>query len=185
MKIGVFTIGEVDLRLLYRLICCLEERFLYKFLVSSNYPPPASAFNAVKKQYFAPALMNKAKLSFHEDVKYSLGITRLDLYSSSLSAVFGDANLNEKIALTSYYRLSPKFYAYQNGENPLFDRLLKEAVHQLSHILGLKHCYNRHCVLYYSSTIYDIDQKSSLFCADCEKKLKKAAAYDRTNDFHA
>ncbi len=183
MKIGVFTIGDVDLRLLYRLVCCLEERFLYKFLIESNCPAPTSAFNAAKKQYFAPALINKVKLSFRGDVKYSLGVTRLDLYSSSLNTVYGDANLNEKIAVTSYYRLRPEFYAYQTGENPLFDRLLKEAMHQLSHAIGLKHCYNRHCVLYYSSTIYDIDQKSSLFCLDCEKKLKKTASYDRSNGY--
>jgi archaemetzincin len=185
LKIGVFTVGEVDVRLLYRLVCCLEERFLYKFSVESSVNAPSSAFNAVKKQYFAPALMNKLKLAFPADMKYAMALTCLDLYGASLNYVFGDANTADRIAIISYHRLRPEFYGHDPENSLLFERLLKESMHQLAHILGSKHCYNRNCVMYYSSNIYDIDKKSSLFCPDCERKLKKAAAYDRSNDFHS
>lgn len=185
MKVGIFTVGEVDLRLLYQLVCCIEERFLYRFQIESSLSAPTSAFNAVKKQYFAPALMSKMKSSFSPEIKYALGVTRLDLYGTSLNYIFGDANPGEKIAIVSYHRLRPEFYGHEPDGNLLFDRMLKEAMHQLAHILGSKHCYNRNCVMYYSNNIFDIDKKSSLFCAECEKKLKKTATLDRTNDFRS
>jgi len=182
VKVGIFTVGDVDLRLLYRLACGLEERFLYKFLIESSLSAPTSAFNAVKKQYFAPALLNRIKVAFPPEIKYALGITRVDLYGVSLNYIFGDANADERIALVSYHRLRPEFYGHTTENTLLFDRILKESMHQLAHVLGSKHCYNQNCVMYYSNNIYDIDRKTSLFCSECEKKLKKAAAYDRTKD---
>lgn len=182
MKVGIFTVGDVDLRLLYRLVCGLEERFLYKFLIESSLSAPTSAFNSVKKQYFAPALLNKMKVALSPEIKYALGITKVDLYGISLNYIFGDANVDERMAIVSYHRLRPEFYGHNGQNGVLFDRLLKESMHQLAHILGAKHCYNQLCVMYYSNNIYDIDKKSSLFCPECEKKLKKTAAYDRSND---
>lgn len=185
VKIGLFTVGDVDLRLLYRLSCNLEERFLYEFFIESSLSAPTSAFNAVKKQYFAPALFNRIKGSFSPVIKYALALTCVDLYGVSLNYIFGDANPEERIALVSYHRLRPQFYGHSPQNGLLFERILKESMHQIAHVLGSKHCYDQVCVMYYSNNIYDIDRKSSLFCPDCEKKLKKTAAYDRANDSHS
>ena len=182
MRVGLFAVGDIDLRIISQLSCELEERFLYKFGLESSLSTPTSAFNAVKKQYFAPALLNRIKTAFPPAIKYALGLTRVDLYGVSLNYIYGDANVDDRIALVSYHRLRPQFYGHLTDEKLLFDRLLKESTHELAHVLGLKHCYNPACVMYYSTYIYDIDKKTSLFCSECEKRLKKAVVLDRIND---
>lgn len=182
MKIGVFTIGDVNLRLLYRLAAALEERFLYTFVVESNLSAPTSAFNAVKQQYFAPALLTRIKAAFHPNLKYALGVTSVDLYGVSLNYIFGDSSVEERIGLVSLHRLFPEFYGHAPDAPLLFDRVLKESMHQLAHVLSAKHCYNQSCVMFYSNNIYDIDGKMSLFCGECEKRLKKTAILDRAGE---
>jgi len=182
VKVGLFTIGDVDLRHLHRLTAHLEERFFYRFEITANLSAPTSAFNAVKKQYFAPAIFNRIKTAFSPDFKYAIGVTHVDLYGISLNYIFGDANCDEKIALVSTHRLRPEFYGHTPESFLFFDRLLKESMHQMAHAIGSKHCYNQSCVMHYSHNIYDIDKKTSLFCSDCEKKLKKTAAFDRAGD---
>lgn len=182
MKIGIFAIGDLDLKLLHRVVCGLEERFLYKFLVESNIALPASAFNSAKKQYFAPTLLSNIKSVFSSEIKYALAITEVDLYGISLNYIFGDANTDDRIGIVSYHRLRPDFYNHPPDQGLLYERMLKESSHQLAHLLGAKHCYNRACVMCYSSNIYDIDKKSSLFCAECEKRLRKTAIGDRSNE---
>jgi len=179
MKVGIFGIGDLAANYLQRLTYSLEERFLYPFSIEPELALPASAFNSVKKQYFAPALMSQLKSAFPGDAKYALGITEVDLYGISLNYVFGDANPDDRVAVASVYRLRPEFYGHAPDDRLLSDRLLKETMHQLSHAQGLNHCYNQTCVMFYANNIYDIDQKSFLFCLDCEKKLKKTAALDR------
>lgn len=178
MKVGIFGIGDLPSNFLQRLSLGLEERFLYPFSVEPALALPTSAFNSVKKQYFAPALMAQLK-NAPSGLKYALGIADVDLYGISLNFIFGDASPEDRIALVSLWRLRPEFYGHNPDEGLLSDRLLKESMHQLSHAQGLNHCYNQTCVMFYANNIYDIDKKSFLFCQDCERKLKKTAALDR------
>lgn len=182
VKIGLFAIGEVDSTLLNRVVCGLEERFFYRFFIESSLSLPSNAFNSAKKQYFAPTLLSNIKMIFPSEIKYAMGITQADLYGVSLNYIFGDANPEERTGIVSYHRLRPEFYNHPPDFYVVCERLLKESTHQLAHLLGGKHCYNRMCVMYYSSNIYDIDQKTSLFCSECEKRLKKIAAHDRSSE---
>ncbi|MGB9842483.1 MAG: matrixin family metalloprotease, partial [Candidatus Bathyarchaeales archaeon] len=79
----------------------------------------------------------------------------------------GEALCPGKAAIISLWRLKPEFY----GDTPdmtLFSaRVLKEAVHELGHTLGLRHCSRGSCVMYFSNSIIDTDRKQSLFCDQC------------------
>jgi archaemetzincin len=46
-------------------------------------------------------------------------------------------------------------------------RALKEAVHELGHTLGLRHCSRSLCVMHFSNSIFDTDKKKSLLCDQC------------------
>ncbi|MDE2570917.1 MAG: archemetzincin, partial [bacterium] len=72
----------------------------------------------------------------------------------------------------STHRLRTDFYGEEGDENVLFQRALKECVHELGHAFGLKHCYNARCVMYFSNSIYDTDNKLSHFCEGCDRRSR-------------
>jgi archaemetzincin len=48
-----------------------------------------------------------------------------------------------------------------------YARAVKEAVHELAHTLGLRHCSRSSCVMHFSNSISDTDVKQRLFCNTC------------------
>ena len=60
----------------------------------------------------------------------------------------------------------------ESNKNLFYDRILKEAIHELGHTFSLKHCQNKKCVMCFSNNIEEVDIKKSEFCEDCEKMYK-------------
>ncbi len=174
-KICIVPVGGINLDILPRLASNLEERFLYQFEILSAVSIPTHAYNVVKKQYLASAIVERLKKEMPESCKYLLGLTNVDLYMTSLNFVYGHSDSEEGISLISTYRLNPSYYREVEDENLLFQRLVKEATHELGHAMGSKHCFNAQCVMYFSNSIFDTDRKNAFFCVECEKKLKKIA----------
>ena len=48
----------------------------------------------------------------------------------------------------------------------------RPALHEIGHAMGLKHCYNARCPMYYSNSVFDTDNKFSNFCEACEKRSR-------------
>jgi archaemetzincin len=84
-----------------------------------------------------------------------------------LNYVFGEAYAPGRVALISLWRLKPEFYGENAGSAVFMLRMLKEAVHELGHTLGLQHCPRGLCVMHFSNSIFDTDRKQSLFCGQC------------------
>ena len=132
--------------------------------------------NSVRKQMFFNTLDRRASRRSRPwpiPTAISLAITDFDLYKTSHQFVFGDAKRRAP-GLRSYRCIVCAANSTANGPiaNLLFQRTLKEAVHDLGHALGLKHCFNARCAMYFSNSIYDTDNKLSHFCENCEKKVK-------------
>jgi archaemetzincin len=51
-------------------------------------------------------------------------------------------------------------------------RLLTEAVHEIGHLAGVRHCRRASCVMFPSRHIADSDRKGHTFCAECRRALK-------------
>ena len=71
------------------------------------------------------------------------------------------------------HRLRSEFYGEPADENLLFQRTLKESIHELGHAFGLKHCYNARCAMYYSNSIFETDNKMAHFCEMCDRRLNR------------
>ncbi|MGC1760581.1 MAG: hypothetical protein WA742_14615, partial [Candidatus Cybelea sp.] len=102
-----------------------------------------------------------------------LAITDFDLYKTSHRFVFGDADESQGVAVVSIHRLRSEFYGEPVDANVLFQRTLKESIHELGHAFGLKHCYNARCAMYYSNSIFETDNKMPQFCEICDRRLSK------------
>lgn len=92
-------------------------------------------------------------------VDYVLGITRRDLYdfnNPELNYVFGFSSGMSAIVSTA--RLEGRF---------LYNRLSKEAMHELGRCMGKMHCDNPECVMFPPNNVEDIDRKKRSFCDKC------------------
>lgn len=103
-----------------------------------------------------------------------LGVTRADLYVPILSFVFGEAQLDGGAAVISSFRLREEFYGLPSDYARLEERLLKEALHEIGHTRGLRHCDDWRCVMSSSHRVERVDLKESEFCPTCWAQLRRA-----------
>ncbi len=131
---------------------------------------PAEAYDSFRDQYHSTRiLVILEELVQTAHVELLLGVAPWDLYVPGMNFVFGEARCPGRAAVISTFRLRP-----QTRNNPeLFGkRVAKEAVHEIGHMLGRKHCTNPLCVMYFSERLSDTDRKQEDFCAECEQNLK-------------
>ncbi len=171
-QISIVPINAIESSSLERLALCLEERFLFSCRVESPVAIARTSLNSVRKQMFLNTLVSRITATSSPEGAIRLAITDFDLYKTSHQFIFGEGNEEQRIAVVSLHRLRSDFYGERADANLLFQRTLKEAVHDLGHTLGLKHCFNARCAMYFSNSIYDTDNKLSHFCENCEKRVR-------------
>lgn len=102
-----------------------------------------------------------------------LGVTGVDLTVPGLNFVFGLADPQSHTAVISLARLYPEFYGQPRNPGLFKARAVKEAVHELGHLLGLDHCPDPACVMAFSNSLADTDGKGPGFCQACRDLLRK------------
>lgn len=139
---------------------------------------PASAFNSRRRQYTATGLLAVLAKKTNGLLKYEshaaiLGVTGEDLFAPRLNFVFGMADEAAATAVISLHRLTPEFYGEAPDPELLEERAAKEAIHEIGHVLGLSHCTSSGCIMRFSSTIAETDDKGPGFCGRCALSLAK------------
>lgn len=167
----IIPLGDVDKDVLLFLKDELYEIFGIEFKISSSLSIPQSTYNAKRDQYYSSSLLHYLRKSTDRNINLILGIIDKDLYVPQLNFVFGEAELNGRFAIISLTRLRQEFYGLPKNKNIFFQRTVKEAVHEIGHVLGLQHCDNPQCVMFFSNSLSDTDRKNKFFCKNCLKKL--------------
>jgi archaemetzincin len=171
MKIGILPVGQTDTNVIIRIKKNLGKIFpdtIY-VVIDEKLPLRETAFDKKRQQYRSHAILSELQAYAVKNPAFNrvLGVVDADIFVSELNFVFGEAACPGKAALISLWRLRPEFY----GDTPdveLFSaRAVKEAVHELGHTLGLRHCSCSSCVMHFSNSISDTDIKQSLFCDQC------------------
>jgi len=130
------------------------------------------AYNIQRKQYLASKLIKSLIGNTKVKNEKVIGIVDVDLYSPHLNFVFGEADYFSSTAIMSLYRLRQEYYGQPADEDLLIARACKEIIHELGHTLGLQHCSNPECVMYFSNALADTDRKESYFCENCRPKFR-------------
>ena len=85
--------------------------------------------------------------------------------------MFGQAHLDGSISAIYLPRLRQEFYGLKPDNSLFYQRISKEAVHELGHSFGLGHCKNKKCVMHFSNSLSDTDIKTSNLCNVCKGHL--------------
>jgi archaemetzincin len=128
------------------------------------------ALDPGRQQYYSTAIIQHLERAVNPDARV-LGVTASDLYVPVLTFVFGEAQLDGNCAVVSTARLKEEFYGLPPRQELLRERLLKEAVHELGHTFGLRHCADWRCVMTSSHAVGRLDVKGAEFCRACRKPI--------------
>jgi archaemetzincin len=174
IRIILVPVGDIPEEVLDFLAQKIVQRFECDVLAFPPLEVPEEAYVPERDQYLSSAILSDLRESL-DDVNQDkvLWITDVDLFVRDLNFIFGEAEISGQYAIVSLARLRQSFYGKPEDEKLLFSRIVKEAVHELGHVSGLGHCSDRKCVMFYSSHLWDTDQKSSDFCARCQQALQK------------
>jgi len=164
LKIIYYT--DLDLRKylgpLLNLIPSYEPRYIEVDSIPSQY------LDRARGQYKGEYI-NMWLNTFRESAELILGILDVDAYVYRLNFIFGLATPYLKVASVYITRLK-----YRADEYKLGERIRKEVLHELGHVHGLEHCRNPKCVMSFSNSLYDVDEKTWRLCSYHYEKLSKA-----------
>ncbi|MFX0134696.1 MAG: hypothetical protein ACFFDN_13735 [Candidatus Hodarchaeota archaeon] len=193
--LGILFFGEFDISLFKKIKYQLNQVFDSFFFDVRNlgdYNFSIELFSkGVKKEYkemrkssdkikihptnkFYQILINKKN---EQNLGMIIAVTDLPIYSSSndnILFLFGETNLKHRCCVVSSLKLKEQFYNRPDNYNLFEQRILKETIHEIGHLLiGADHCFNNSCVMRFSKDIEEIDQKSNDLCERCKIKLSK------------
>jgi archaemetzincin len=134
---------------------------------------PTGTFDLVRGQHASATMLNWL-LEAGPGEGRILGVTDRDLFIPVLTYVFGEAQLGGRAAVVSSARLGEG--TRELGPPLLLQRLTKEAVHEMGHAFGLRHCDTPRCVMGRSPGLAGIDAKTHQLCPTCRQRLHEPPA---------
>jgi archaemetzincin len=175
MSFVLIAFGHVDPRWLHDLCTQVTLRLKWPGEVSaSTLRIPLRAYHLLRRQYRSSQLLNRIRHFIRQQDLQShtvIGVTDVDLYAPSRTFVFGEAEHPGSAAIVSVYRLRQDADGRDVSPSRLFERAMKEVIHELGHTQGLSHCPDARCVMASSITSRDIDRKNASLCSQCAVHL--------------
>lgn len=172
MDIFIAPVKFYSAVLLQNLVNELSKRFSSKIHIVDLKINLDDFFSVDRKQYFSTQIIAEAmKLTDDYNGKVIL-LTDVDIFVPVLTFIFGEAQLNGKHSILSVCRLHEEFYSGITNEKLLLERTIKEALHELGHCYGLRHCVDWDCVMHSSPGIEEVDIKGSTFCRNCVSQIE-------------
>lgn len=170
-EIVYVPLGSTSRTLLYESEL-LKAASLYSLngrVLNISFPLSEESYNPERRQFNALMLLEQV-YRIKKDFDLCMGITASDIYVPQMNFVFGVADVTLGCAVLSIFRLT--FGRYGESQETFKERVLKEAAHELGHLLGLNHCKNRACLMSFSNSLSEVDIKKPILCEKCLNILR-------------
>ncbi len=156
--------GGVPHRLVHAAGEALRDTLEIASKIGPSLDKPQYAFNKDRGQYHATSILRRLA-SLRADGVPVVGIVDVDLFLPDAPYVIGDADRDAGAAVFSLSRLS------HADPEKVKKRLRVEPVHGAGHLLGLSHCSDFRCAMFFSRDAADADRKGPGLCASCRAAL--------------
>lgn len=126
-----------------------------------------------------------------DDICSVIAVTNEDLTSGEKdnNFLYGAGNASAFSGCFSLFRYSPSFNGEKvksenEAEAVILRRACKILTHELTHIFGLKHCINYHCLMNGVNHVQELDRQRLMECPCCTKKLLHVCGWDLKQRYH-
>jgi len=157
----LLVVGDYDEELLRRLERTLSRTFRFEVHRGRISEPVDFALSPERGQIDARKIVAWGALQRTRSESYAVFIVDADAYVPGLNFVFGIANPVLRVAAVFTPRLE------SSDPEVFYQRLEKEVLHEVGHLLGLDHCHREGCVMNFSNSVSDVDRKSRFYCQRC------------------
>ena len=168
-ELNIELLQAVDEEITKNLVKNLINLTGYSTTINNGFTDLISFLDKERQQYNAVQIIES--LNFQKYDK-SILITDVDLFIPIFTFVFGLAKLSGDIGIVSIHRLNNIYYGLPEDKDILKSRLIKEIVHELGHLHGLKHCERYDCVMTSSTVVEELDTKGETYCNSCIIQIK-------------
>lgn len=141
-----------------------------------SWPKPEYAYLPTRYQYDAGAIL-KALARDVPPHRIRLGLISSDLCLPILTHIYGEAQLGGRAAVVSLKRLGRPFSNGRVSTGKAYERLAKVALHEVAHVIGLRHCREEPwCLMRWSHGLSRIDKLRLDFCPQCTEQMRLTEA---------
>jgi len=175
VRLSLARIGLLAPNAIEEIVSCLEGTQTVEVEKLGVIISPESAFDGSRRQYRADILIELMKKSADPGRK-TIGLCDIDLFLPLFTHLFGYAPLGGDRGIVSTARLkATEEKDFKENSRISAARGAKEVLHELGHLLGLKHCPVAWCVMKPSLEPEEIDSKDLSYCEVCTQLIKENA----------
>jgi archaemetzincin len=171
VDVTIQPFGDIPAEVLTEICRCLADAYGADAKAAPATRVPNSAWLPSREQYDATELVEFLEKRHADAPGKVLGVCDVDLCTPVLTFVFGVAQVGGRIAVISLHRLHQEVYGLPADPELLLQRCAKEAIHEIGHTCGLRHCIRYDCVMHSAESVEEADLKRMTFCQSCASKL--------------
>lgn len=161
--LGLQPVGEIDPVHLKILAGSFLGELGLRTRILPGLARPDHAFDKRRIQYDAGMIINQLEAMEFQGCHAVIAFMDADLFIPVFSFVLGEARMGGNRALVSIYRLQGNHAG-----------IVKVALHEFGHLMGLDHCHETACVMRFSKNIEQLDAISNMFCDYCLDQIRYA-----------
>jgi archaemetzincin len=138
-------------------------------------PVRMNGYSRTNHHYDAHAVLNALHIykQRHAMTELILLVLGDELRTRTGAYLFGISRESVGVSVVSGARLANEFWGLPTDDNLLVERIAREGLHELGHLLGLAHCSDASCIMSNPLCFDDLDAKHSWFCHGCTQKHKR------------
>jgi archaemetzincin len=172
-NITLISVGYIEEIFLKSVVEAAGREFCLPVIIREGFIYITEFYDPTRRQYNGSKLLKEIDTLFAADNTKTIGLFSVDLFIPILTFIFGQAYLNGRSGIASYYRLSNERYGMIGDNKIVIERFQKEVLHELGHTFGLVHCQVPTCVMRSSTYVEDIDQKDKYICNHCRTLMSE------------